>query len=473
MSEQTKAQCHNKNHQPPTHFIGIGGAGMSAIAQVLHRAGCEVQGSDRGESPTVGMLKNQGIPVFIGHEAGNIGQMERVVYTRAVSGDNPELVAARGRGLPVIERAEMLGQLYDLFEHRVSVAGVHGKTSTSALLGTILIECGADPTVLVGGDVPDLHGHARLGKSSLIVAEACEAYGSFLHLKSSFALIMNIDAEHLDHYKTFEGLKEGFAQFLGNMDEDGIVVACADDDHLMSLRDRFSGSWVTYGTRRADFQMTEPKPTEGGQIFSLRGPGIQWDNIFLPLSGRHYALNASGAVAAAVMLGYRDMNKICTALRQFRGVGRRMEVKGRVAGITVVDDYAHHPTEIRATLQAALEQFDGRLTVVFQPHLYSRTAEHLTGFAEALYPAERLVITNVFPARETPDKGVQSDALHDAICKLGHTDTHYVPELDDVANWLEKRLKSGDVVMTIGAGNVVEAGEALLRLLRTHPGRRL
>jgi len=468
LTAETPHPCHRGGDQPPTHFIGIGGAGMSAIALVLAAAGCDVQGSDRTEGPYTRALRDAGIPVFIGHEVANIGDMERVVYTRAVPQDNPELVAARERGLPVLERAEMLGELYELFDRRVSVTGTHGKTTTSGLLASILVRCGADPTVLVGGDVLDLHGGARLGRSSTIVAEACEAYGSFLHLRSSLAVVTNVDADHLDYYHTFDGVKQGFVQFMNAMDQDGVVVACADDPTLMSLRPSVARKWITYGfADGATYQVTSLSSGPSGQTMQVCGPDLE-ETFPVPLYGRHFALNALGAIVAAVQLGCANMEAIRGALKSFRGVERRMQVKGHAGGVTVVDDYGHHPTEVRATLLAAREQFSGPLTVVFQPHLYSRTAEHLQEFAEALYPAETLVITNVFPARETPDQGVQADALYDTLRRLGHTGVHYVPELHDVAPWLAGHVQPGAVVLTVGAGDVYLAGEGLLGWLRAH-----
>jgi len=463
LTDRRGCGCGDRAIQPPTHFIGIGGAGMSAIAQVLRAAGCRVQGSDRSESPTIEMLRAQGIPVFIGHDPQNIGEMERVVYTRAVPDDNPELVAARRMGLPVLERAEMLGELYRLFDVRISVTGTHGKTSTTALLGHILTGCGKDPTVLVGGESINLGGHARLGKSSLVVSEACEAYSSFLHLRSSMAVVTNVDEDHLDWYHTFERVKNSFVGFMQQIDEGGLVVACADDRHLMSLRPRVDCRWLTYGfSPTSDVRVGYLTYSEGEQSFEVEGP--DWKvGVHLPLPGRHLALNAAGALAAAVELGC-DPLEAAAALYDFRGVRRRLEVKGRARGVTVLDDYAHHPAEIRATLEAVSEAFEGPLTVVFQPHLYSRTAEHLHGFAAVLRGVPRVVLTDVYAAREDPERGVQTDALYDLLVRAGHPDVHYVPQLHDVPRWLEEHVRPGDLVITVGAGDVVAAGEQFLRL---------
>ena len=468
MSERRRHDCGG-NHQPPTHFVGIGGAGMSAIARVLKAAGCYVQGSDRSENRVTEMLREEGIPVYIGHDARNLGaDVERVVYTRAVPEDNPEIEAARRQKLPVIERAEMLGQLYSLFGRRASVAGSHGKTSTSAMLAVIMIRCGADPTVLIGGHSPDLDGNARLGLSPLIVAEACEAYGSFLHLRSSLALVTNVDEEHLDHYKTFEGVKDGFTAFLNLVDEDGVIVACLDDPHLMGLRPRCKRRWVTYGSRpEADYRVCEQRKTPEGRAYTLRGPGWQTP-VSIPIPGKHFASNSAGAIAAAVELGC-DPSEAAKALASFRGVSRRLELKGRANGVTVVDDYAHHPSEIRETVEALKEHYGGRLTVVFQPHLYSRTAEHLEGFARTLAPADRVVLTDVFAAREPLSSGVQTDALYDRMKDDGHPDLTYIHDLPDVAPRLAAEVRPGDVVVTVGAGDVYRAGEDLLRELGANP----
>lgn len=468
MAEHPSHNQTEAGHQPPTHFIGIGGAGMSAIAQVLRAAGCLVHGSDRSESPTVQMLRRQGIPVFIGHDASNIGDAERVVYTRAVTETNPELQAARKAGLPVIERAEMLGDLYGLFRERVSVTGTHGKTSTSALLGHILVQCGKDPTVLVGGDSINLGGHARLGASSMIVSEACEAYSSFLHLKSSLAIVTNVDADHLDWYGTFDRVKNSFVGFMQEVDEDGVVVACADDPALMSLRSRVDRRWATYGfSAGSGARIGYLSHSEGTQMFELESD--DWKvGVYLPHPGRHLASNTAGAIVAAVELGC-DPLEAAGSLYDYKGVRRRMELKGTAGGITVIDDYAHHPAEIRATLEAVREGFGGYLTVVFQPHLYSRTAEHLYEFADALMPADRLIVTDVYAAREDPERGVQSDVLYDEIRKRGHAEAHYIPALHDIPHWLAERRQPNELVLTVGAGDVVTAGERLLQIAGYDP----
>lgn len=440
---------------------------MSAIAQVLREAGCRVQGSDRSDSPTVEMLRRAGIPVFIGHDAGNIGEMERVVYTRAINPDNPELVAARQAGLPVIERAEMLGRLYDLFENRVSITGTHGKTTTSAMVGVILSRLGFSPTVLIGGEVPDLDGHGSLGVSSIIVSEACEAYSSFLHLKSSLAIVTNIDVDHLDHYGTFDGVLQGFRGFLENVDSSGTVVAWGDDRNLIAMRPEIPRIWITYGfSDSCDYRLEILEENRLGQHFCIITPDAGRVDVSLPLNGRHFALNAAAAIIAAACLG-ADYQKAADILKDFRGVARRMELKGIQSDITVVDDYAHHPTEIEATLQAALVRFGQSLTVVFQPHLYSRTADLLDDFAQALLPAPRLVLTDVYSARELPSAGVETDALYEVLIQMGHPDLHYVPALQDVPFWLEEHVSPGDTVLTVGAGDVFTAGEQLLRILKT------
>lgn len=443
---------------------------MSAIAQVLRAAGCRVQGSDRSDSPTVEMLRRAGIPVFIGHDAGNIGEMERVIYTRAINPDNPELVAARQVGLPVIERAEMLGRLYDLFENRVSITGTHGKTTTSAMVGVILSRLDLSPTVLIGGEVPDLDGHGSLGVSSTIVAEACEAYSSFLHLKSSLAIVTNIDVDHLDHYGTFDGVLQGFRGFLENVDPSGTVIAWGEDPNLLAMRPDIPRRWITYGfSMSCDYRLEILEETPQGQRFCINTPDSGRIEVKLPLNGRHFALNATAAIIAAACLG-ADCQKAADTLADFRGVARRMELKGVEGQITVVDDYAHHPTEIEATLQAALVRYGQSLTVVFQPHLYSRTSDLLDEFARALLPAPRLVLTDVYSARELPSAGVETDALYEVMLQMGHPDLHYVPALQDVPFWLEEHVHPGDTVLTVGAGDVFTAGEQLLRILKTAHG---
>lgn len=462
MSRARHQRC-GANQQPPTHFIGIGGAGMSAIARVLRAAGCYVQGSDRDDSRTTAMLRLEGIPVYPGHDARHLGpDVERVVYTRAVPGDNPEMVEARRLGLPLIERAEMLGELYGLFERRASVTGTHGKTSTSAMLAVILTRTGADPTVIIGGHSLDLGANARLGMSSLIVAEACEAYASFLHLPSSLALVTNVDKDHLDFYKTFDGVKDGFTSFLNLTDANGVVVACMDDPDLMALRLRCDREWVTFGAHPgADYRICDQQVTADGRAYRLTGPDWSVD-VAVPLPGQHFASNSAGAIVSAALLGC-DPAAAAQAIAGFKGVSRRLEFKGTVNGITVVDDYAHHPREVEETIEAVREHYGGRLTLVFQPHLYSRTAEHLDGFARVLAAADRLVLTDVFAARERPEDGVQTDALYNRLKQGGHDSVTYIPCLQDVAPWLAGEVCDGDVVLTVGAGDVHTAGESLLR----------
>lgn len=456
--------CTCKELQPPTHFIGIGGAGMSAIAQVLHYAGCVVQGSDIGASAASEMLKSMGVPVFIGHQASNIAPVERVVYTRAVPAENVELKAAREQGIRTIERAEMLGELYRLFARRVSVTGTHGKTSSSAMLAHILARSGMDPTALIGGDVPSLGGHARFGKSDLIVAEACEAYESFLHLRSSAALITNVDTDHLDHYETFDHIKKAFREFIALMDPDAVILACADDPELAEVCQSTGRSYVTYGyADEAAYRITKRRASGMDQTVHVAAPDLDV-SFNLKLPGKHYASNAAGAIVMAHLLGC-SADKLAVSLDDFVGVKRRSELKGEAKGVRVMDDYAHHPTEIRATLEALRSQFKGKLTVVFQPHQYSRTKQLLEQFAQSLKGSHRLVLTDVYEARADSVQGVNTERLYNRLLEIGAADIHYIPLVEDVAEWLESRVRKGELVITMGAGDVFRAGEDLLMRL--------
>jgi UDP-N-acetylmuramate--alanine ligase len=446
------------------HLVGIGGAGMSGIAEVLLTLGYKVTGSDLQESETVRRIRDLGGTVFIGHDAAHIGDAQVVVVSSAVSPANPEVVAAKAKVVPVIPRAEMLAELMRL-KYGVAVAGAHGKTTTTSLVAHVLAEGGLDPTVVIGGKVNALGSHARLGRGELLVAEADESDGSFLKLSPAVVAVTNIDREHLDHYKTVEKLCEAFVEFINKVPFYGLAVLCADDPHLSKLIPRVTKRYQTYGlTAPADMVGTDIKVCVGAAEFSaqFRGEGLGRFRVAMP--GVHNVRNALAAIAVGMELGV-PVPQIAHALEGFTGVERRFQVLGEKGGITVVDDYGHHPTEIRATLAAAKDGWGRRLVVLFQPHRYTRTRDLLDEFATAFGQADRLFLTDIYPAGEVPLPGVTGERLAEAIRDAGGPPPTFVPRKDQLVEAVLPHLKAGDLVVAMGAGDIGKIGRALFQRL--------
>ncbi len=446
------------------HFVGIGGSGMSGIAEVLLTLGYKVSGSDLQESDTVRRIRSLGGTVFIGHEAANIGSAQVVVISSAVSPTNPEVVAAKGKVVPVIPRAEMLAELMRL-KYGVAIAGAHGKTTTTSLVAHVLAEGGLDPTIVIGGKVNALGSHARLGRGELLVAEADESDGSFLKLSPAVVVVTNVDREHLDHYKTMERLCEAFVEFINKIPFYGLAVLCADDPNLRALLPRVSKRFQTYGLREgADLVGTDIQVRVGAAEFSacLRGEPLGRFRVAMP--GVHNVQNALAALAVGQELGV-PLPRIREALENFTGVERRFQVVGEKGGITVVDDYGHHPTEIKATLAAAKDGWRRRLVVLFQPHRYTRTRDLLEEFASAFTQADYLFLTDIYPAGEEPIPGVTGERLAEAIKGAGRPQLMFVPRKDRLVEAVMPHLKSGDMVVTMGAGDIWKVGRALLERL--------
>lgn len=452
------------------HFIGIGGIGMSGIAEVLFNLGYEVTGSDSKESETVHRLKNLGIPVAIGQKQEHVADAHVVVVSSAVSGDNPEVVAARDRSIPVIPRAEMLAELARL-KYGILVAGTHGKTTTTSLIAAILGYGGLDPTIVIGGKLKALGSNARLGQGDFFVAEADESDGSFLMLSPTIAIVTNIDREHMEFFKTTEKLKEAFLSFMNKVPFYGVSIICAEDTNVRDLIPHIHRRFITYGfSDSADIYIKNIETEFMRTSFDVVCKSEELGRFIIPLPGTHNVLNALACIGVSIELQIA-VTKIKEALRAFGGIQRRFEFKGEVDGITVYDDYGHHPAEIKATLRAAKENLqyigaDSRLIVIFQPHRYSRTADLMEEFALSFAEADLLFLMEIYPAGEKPIQGVTSKVLCENIRARGYGTVSCAGSSKEVISGVLAEVKRGDLILTLGAGNVWKTGELLLERLK-------
>jgi UDP-N-acetylmuramate--alanine ligase len=446
------------------HFVGIGGSGMSGIAEVLLNLGYTVSGSDLKLSPVTDRLTMLGATVFEGHRAENLGDASVVVTSTAVRADNPEVQEAHQRQVAVIPRAEMLAELMRL-KYGIAVGGAHGKTTTTSMIASLLAHARLDPTFVVGGRVNQAGTSARLGKSELIVVEADESDGSFLMLAPVIAVVTNIDAEHLDHYRDLDDIKETFVAFLNKVPFYGTAILCADDANTRSIIPRLHRRVTTYATEQgADLVATEIKLKSWKSEFRLLFRGEDMGRFRLPLPGLHNVRNALAALAVGL-----ELNVPCERLRRglakFAGVGRRFEVKVTVGGVTHIDDYGHHPTEIRALLEAARSCGFKRLVVFFQPHRFTRTKHSWNRFLECFAQADVLVMTEIYPASEQPIPGITGEALAEAIARAGHTQVEFHAEMKEAMDAVLRHLQPGDALMTVGAGSIGRAAEELAERL--------
>ncbi len=446
------------------HFVGIGGIGMSGIAEVLLASGFAVTGSDAKASEVTKRLEELGAKVFVGHAATNVGDADVVVFSSAVGRENPELAIARANNVPVIPRAEMLAELMRL-KDGVAIAGSHGKTTTTSLVATVLREAGRDPTVVIGGKLNSLGTNAARGLGDLLIAEADESDGSFLHLSPVVAVITNIDAEHLDHYGTHARVKDAFVDFANRVPFYGLVVACLDHPHVQAILPRIEKRVVTYGlAAQADYRARNPVVEGLTTRFTLVRRGKTAGEFVVRMPGIHNVLNALAVIAVADELEVPD-DVTRRALAGFTGVQRRFTIRGEVNGITVVDDYGHHPAEVQATLEAAQRAYGRRLVVAFQPHRYSRTVHCFDELVRAFNRADVLLLADVYAAGEAPIEGATSDALAAAIRAHGHRDVTWAGPRAGIAQALKERVQAGDVVITLGAGDITRVGPDLLALL--------
>ncbi len=454
----------NKKHY---HFIAIGGVSMSAIAKILHEQGHTVTGSDRQESGNTIRLRQSGINVHIGHSLENVDDADVVVYNAAIKPDNPELVEAVRRGIPTIERPAMLGEIMEPYKYKVGVAGTHGKSTTTSMIGSILDHAEIDATVLYGSDMKTVGGNVRIGDGSVIVTEACEAYGSFLHLKPSISIILNLEADHLDYYKDVEAVEQAFRKFVDGSADDAVIIACADEPRVKKVLDSCTKRVVWFGTTGAldllagEIDIANPEPS-----YMLVRDGKPLGRISVGVPGMQNVLDSLAAVGAAFEIG-ADFDSIKRGLANFHGTGRRFEILYNEKDIMVVDDYAHHPTEIKATLSGTRTAFPGRrITAIFQPHLYSRTRDFYSEFAKALSIADRVIITSIYAARELPIDGVSAEVIVNKMHDNGFANAAYIPNKDAIAESLKDDIESGDIIIDLGAGDIRTVGEELAILLK-------
>jgi UDP-N-acetylmuramate--alanine ligase len=449
------------------HFVGIGGIGMSGIAEILIDQGFRVSGSDRALSEVTEHLQSLGATIYEGHKAENLAaDVDTLVYSSAVASENPELAEAERRKIPIVRRAEMLAEVMRL-KYGIGIAGTHGKTTTTSMVSLVLLEGGFDPTVIVGGKLSGLGGtNARLGKGDFIVVEADEFDRSFLSITPTIAVLTTLETDHLDCYRDLEDIKGAFIQFANKVPFYGFIVLCLDEPALQDIMPQISKKkLLTYGlTPQADIQAIEIHHKENTSTFTVTRGFDDLGQITLQIPGKHNIQNALAAIAVGLQLGV-TFSKVKAGIEKFTGVYRRWEKKGEVNGIAVYDDYAHHPTECRATLSGVKSGWRRRVVCVFQPHLYSRTRDFYEEFGKAFLLADVLVLTDVYPAREEPIQGVTGELIANAAKQFGHKDVHYIQDKKQLPEYLKKNTRPGDIVITMGAGDIWKFGEEFLKQL--------
>jgi UDP-N-acetylmuramate--alanine ligase len=448
------------------HFVGIGGIGMSGIAEVLHNLGYCISGSDLADSELTRRLARLGVRYCTGHRAENVAQADVVVVSSAVTATNVEVVAAKAGKIPVIPRAEMLAELMRM-KYGVAVAGSHGKTTTTSLIATVLAKGGLDPTLVIGGRLNSLRGNAKLGQGEFMVAEADESDGSFLKLNPMVAVVTTIDREHLDFYRNLAEIQGAFGQFLNKVPFYGFCVVCADEPNIRAMLPDLTKKVFTYGLHGdVDYSARAVRSQGLGSLFVAMRHGRELGSVALNIPGLHNIRNALAAIATGMELDI-PFASICEALHDFSGIQRRFEVKGEARGITIVDDYGHHPTEIDATLRTArLVWPDRRLVAIFQPHRYTRTQALWQEFCAPLLAADVLLLTEVYGAGESPIAGVSAALIWEGVRALEHPQALYLPQREDLVAEMLRQTRAGDVVLTLGAGDVWKVGEQLLEALQ-------
>ena len=440
------------------HFVGIGGSGMCPMAEILHHNGYELTGSDMNESDTLERIRSYGIPVSMGHQAENIGDAEVVVYTAACKPDNPELVAARAKGIPTLERSVMLGILTEKFPFSIAVSGTHGKTTTTGMLTQILIEAGKDPSAIIGGKLPLIGGNGRVGKSDCIVVEACEYVDTFLQLHPAVSVILNIDADHLDYFKTVDNIVKSFRQFASQTSQ--LLVVNGDDKRAMESVSSLAGQkLITFGlSDKNDYYPAELNEEDTAcEDFTLMHKGEALGRVNLIVPGEHNMLNALAAAAAAHSVGAAP-EAICAALGKFSGVHRRFEILGKFDGVTVADDFAHHPTELTAVLSSAMRMGYRQVWAVFQPHTYSRTYNLLDDFAKALSIPDHLVMTEILAVRETNTYNIHTSDLAAKV-----PGSVWFDSFDKIADYVMEHAAPGDLILTLGGGDIYKCANLIVK----------
>ncbi len=446
------------------HFTGIGGISMSGLAEILAKKHFTVSGSDVHETALTKHLAQMGIPVSCTQKAENVREdTSLLVYTAAVRDDNPELVRARELGIPTMSRARLLGQIMDNYPDSIAVAGTHGKTTTTSMISQLLLAADADPTITVGGILKALDGNLRVGHSGVFLSEACEYTNSFLHFYPKYSIILNVEAEHLDFFKDIQDIRNSFRRFAENTREDGALIINGEIEQYTAVTGQTKARLITFGTTDAcDFYPADITFSDSAcASFTVMHHGRALMKISLNVPGMHNVTNALSAIALALELGIPEQ-AIVEGLASFHGADRRFQYKGCINGVTVIDDYAHHPTEIRATLTAAASYPHRRLVLAFQPHTYSRTKAFLDDFADVLSMADVVVLADIYAAREKNTYGISSSDLLDRLKKKG-TECFYFPSFQEIESFLSEKCVNGDLLITMGAGDIVTVGESLLR----------
>lgn len=446
------------------HFIGIGGISMSGLAEILFDEGFQVSGSDMNKSALTEALEEKGIRVDYGQRASNIrDDVDVVVYTAAIHPDNPEFQAAKEKGIPMMARADLLGEMMRNYKHAVNISGTHGKTTTTSMLSEILLAAETDPTITVGGILPAIGGNIRVGGPEIFVAEACEYTNSFLSFFPTMEIILNIEADHLDFFKDLEDIRHSFRLFAQKLDEKGILIINRDIERMEEITEGLPCRVITFGTDPAEctYSAADIAFDELARAsYTLMVEGKPQETITLGVPGMHNVYNSLSAIAAARELGI-PMEKIRAGLLHFTGTNRRFEKKGEIGGITVIDDYAHHPQEIKATLTTAKKYPHKKLWCVFQPHTYTRTAALLDDFVQALQEADEVILADIYAAREVNTIGISSEDIAKRILAAGGK-AHYIPSFDDIETFILENCVPGDLLITMGAGDIVKVGEKLL-----------
>ena len=450
------------------HFVGIGGIGMSGIAEILLDQGFNVSGSDKSLSEVTDRLKKLGASIYEGHKPENIApDVDTLVYSSAVVQENPEVLEAQRRKIPIVRRAEMLAEVMRL-KYGIGIAGTHGKTTTTSMISLVLIEGGLDPTVIVGGKLSGLGGtNARLGKGDFIVVEADEFDRSFLSITPTVAVLTTLETDHLDCYRDLEDIKAAFIQFANKVPFYGFIVLCLDEPALQDIMPKMRTKKIlTYGLNpQSDVQAVDIHHKNSTSSFTVVKNNTELGAVTLQVPGNHNVQNSLAAISVGLELGI-PFSKITSGIEKFSGVFRRWELKGEMGGIAVYDDYAHHPTECRATLSGAKAGWRRRVVCVFQPHLFTRTRDFYEDFGKAFLLSDVLIVTDVYPAREEPIQGITGELIANAARQFGHKEVHYVPDKKQVPSFLRTVTKSGDIVITMGAGDIWKYGEEYLNQLR-------
>lgn len=447
------------------HLVGIGGTGMCGIAEVLYNTGYKVSGSDLKQTETTEHLESLGIEIKYGHEGANVHGSDVIVISSAVGDDNPEVIAARAEKIPVIRRAEMLAELMRM-KFSIAVAGTHGKTTTTSIIGHVLRECGIDPTVIVGGRVLQVNSNAYMGKGDYLVAEADEFDRSITRFFPTIAVITNIEAEHMECYRDLQDLHNCFTDFANRVPFFGTAIICIDDPGVRSIELHITRPVITYGlTPTADFSASDISFDENGIGFTVLHKGEKVGEVKSPLMGYHNVRNILACLALAYDLEI-PLKKAISAISSFSGVGRRMELAAQIDNIKLFDDYGHHPTEIKTTLEGLRSVYKGRIVAVFQPHLYSRTVRLYKEFGAAFNDADMLVVLDVFPSREKPINGVSGNLIVDAARRQGHKNVNYVEDKNTLDSFMKEHLESGDRVVLFGAGDIYKLTQKIIQRLK-------